>query len=80
MLFIGLPKGYYLAHNVEQHVTDSLTMLEDESIVKWLLIDDLGVRCVWERPRGSHESPEITQRSPRYKGEWQKGSLETAIA
>lgn len=48
-------------------------------IVKWVLLDHYGVRCVWERPQGSLEMPSITKRSKRFQGEWEKGPSEVAI-
>jgi len=49
------------------------------TIVKWILYDGVGIRCVWERPQGSLEMPNITQRSTRFSGTWQQGPEEVAI-
>jgi len=70
-------------------------------VIKWILSDEQGVRCVWERPgvtpgtpvsaddptacrscerpAGDSGIPVITQRSPRYRGEWEHGPNEVAI-
>lgn len=53
---------------------------ERKDLVRWELSDDSGLVCVWERPEGSLEIPSITQRSPRFEGEWEKGPNEVAIA
>ena len=49
-------------------------------IVKWVLVDFTGTRCVWERPADKpNEMPEITGRSARFTGEWKRGPTETVI-
>ncbi len=63
-------------YQAEQWVQDTH---DHPDAVKWVLLDDQGVRCVWERPQGSKEMPNITQRSARFRGAWEKGPLEVAI-
>ncbi len=64
-------------YQAEQWVQD--TSRDDPEVIKWILIDDDGTRCVWERPVGSTDFPEITQRSARFTGEWKRGPAEVAI-
>lgn len=63
-------------YQAEQWVWDTRS---SEGVVKWILLDEQGVRCVWERPQGSMEMPNITQRSQRFQGEWERGPAEVAI-
>ena len=64
-------------YQAEQWVQD--TKADQPAIIKWILSDDEGMRCVWERPVGSTDFPDITQRSTRFAGEWQRGPAEVAI-
>ncbi|MBT6691084.1 hypothetical protein HOB10_01980 [Candidatus Parcubacteria bacterium] len=66
-------------YQAEQWVLETHDDLTAADVIKWILYDDQGVRCVWERPVGSGELPDITQRSGRFVGEWEKGSTEVAI-
>jgi hypothetical protein len=63
-------------YQAEQWVQDTTNQ---PTVIKWILIDDEGTRCVWERPVGSTDFPDITQRSARFAGEWQHGPAEVAI-
>lgn len=64
-------------YQAEQHVQDSSR--ERPFLVKWVLSDDQGTRCVWERPEGNTGFPNITRRSPRFRGKWEKGPAEVSI-
>lgn len=64
-------------YQAEQHVQE--TSREQPYLVKWILSDDLEIRCVWERPEGNADFPNITQRSTRFQGEWEKGPVEVSI-
>lgn len=66
-------------YQAEQWVMETHDDLTAIDVVKWELHDDQGIRCVWERPIGSGDLPEITQRSERFVGEWEKGPNEVAI-
>ena len=44
-------------------------------VVRWVLVDDAGERCVWERKEGDLGCPRITTRSERFTGEWADTSL-----
>lgn len=64
------------AYQAEMHVQESA---ERVNLVRWELFDDEGLICVWEREAGSTKFPDITKRSPRFDGEWQKGPNEVAV-
>ena len=66
-------------YQAEQYVLDTYAYPMAESVVKWILIDDEGDRCVWERPAGSSHIPEITSRATRFQGRWQRGSNESVL-
>ncbi|MEK7447608.1 MAG: hypothetical protein AAB632_02340 [Patescibacteria group bacterium] len=53
--------------------------IDQPEIIKWILYDGSGIRCVWERPEGSTSMPDITQRSERFTGTWEKGPVEVSI-
>jgi hypothetical protein len=54
--------------------------VNEPQVVKWVLLDDIGVRCVWERNVGeTGKMPDITRRSSRFMGEWQEGPAEVVI-
>lgn len=48
-------------HQAEWWVEESSNL--DQDIVKWILYDKQGIRCVWEQPGTS-----ITHRSERFNG------------
>lgn len=64
-------------YQAEQWVQDTQ---DHHEIIRWELHDNNGLRCVWERPEGSAEMPDITKRSSRFTGTWQKGPSEQVIA
>jgi hypothetical protein len=65
-------------YQAEQWVLDTVALEPTNLVVtKWILYDDYGVRCVWERTDTS--MPHITQRSARFTGEWETGPNEIAI-
>ncbi len=66
-------------YQAEQYVQETYNDRRAVRVIKWLLKDEQGVRCQWERPIGSSELPEITGRSKRFTGEWQRGSHEVEI-
>ena len=72
----GAVSGIDYDYQAEQWVQDTR---DRDDIVKWILRDNQGVRCVWERPQGNKEMPSITQRSARFSGKWEKGPSEVAI-
>ncbi|MFA6437252.1 MAG: hypothetical protein WC242_03745 [Candidatus Paceibacterota bacterium] len=63
----------------EQWVIDTHNDASATKVVKWILYDDIGIRCVWERPEGDESMPSITQRSARFTGKWEKGPAEVSI-
>ena len=63
-------------YQAEQWVQDTVGHAK---IIKWILIDHIGTRCVWERPEGDTGFPSITQRSARFEGEWERGPNEVLI-
>jgi hypothetical protein len=68
-----------LDYQAEQWVQDLASDRRHNDIIKWVLKDGQGVRAVWERPVGDTGMPEITQRSPRFQGQWERGAKEVAI-
>jgi hypothetical protein len=64
-------------YQAEQWVQDTQA---EKAVIRWELHDSQGLRCVWERQGDSAEMPNITKRSPRFTGEWQKGPNELVIA
>ena len=66
-------------YQAEQWVQDTYADPSTTTVVKWILYDSVGIRCVWERPEGSASMPNITQRSSRFTGKWEKGPVEVAI-
>ena len=50
-----------------------------DDFFKWVLCDEKGIRCVWEYRKGIDEMPNVTQRSNRFTGNWEKGPDEIAI-
>lgn len=66
-------------YQAEMRVQDTHGDPRASDVVKWILYDEAGIRCVWERKPGSTGMPTITQRSARFTGEWERGSLEVAI-
>ena len=63
-------------YQAEQWVKDTH---DDLDVVQWILNDDVGIRCVWSRDVGSNQLPNISKRSSRFQGTWQKGPQEVAI-
>ncbi len=46
---------------------------EVHRLVKWILFDDIGIRCIWERTAEQarrDQMPAITEKSARYQGEY----------
>ena len=66
-------------YQAEAWVRDICNQHDDVKIVKWVLNDGKGIRCVWERAVGSILDPNITARSTRFTGTWEKGPREIAI-
>ncbi|MCX6779355.1 MAG: hypothetical protein NTU97_03940 [Candidatus Magasanikbacteria bacterium] len=66
-------------YQAEMWVRDTYNSPNAAKVIKWILFDEEGVRCVWERPLGSLAIPDITQRSSRFTGEWEKGPNEVVI-
>lgn len=66
-------------YQAEQWVQDTVHDANASTVVKWVLHDDKGVRCVWERTDLA-AMPDITQRSSRFAGTWKAGPNETRIA
>lgn len=66
-------------YQAEQWVQDTHNDPKATNVIKWILYDGAGIRCVWERPKGSPAMPDITQRSVRFTGTWEKGPNEIAI-
>ena len=64
-------------YQAEQWIRD--TSEDHPKVVKWILLDEIGPRCVWERKAGDKGMPEITQRSSRFIGEWKNGPAEVPI-
>jgi len=62
---------------VRESAQDPKTMAK--KVVKWLLKDEGGILCRWERPLGNTDMPEVTGRSPRFTGAWKKGPKEIEI-
>ncbi|HEY9584582.1 MAG TPA: hypothetical protein VJI33_03335 [Candidatus Paceibacterota bacterium] len=68
-------------YQAEIWVDDTATRnLAYSSVIKWVLIDELGVRCVWERPQPGNNVPDITERSSRFEGVWERGPNEVSIS
>ena len=44
--------------------------VDNPNVIKWILFDDQGERCVWERKSGDTRLPIITKKSNRYQGEY----------
>lgn len=42
--------------------------------VRFVLMDDVGERAVWEKPESGATSVKLVSRSPRFTGEWQVGT------
>lgn len=64
-------------YQAEQWVQDTVDRM---TVIKWVLIDDNGIRCVWERNVGeTGKIPDITKRSSRFVGDWQRGPTEVTI-
>lgn len=72
-------RGIEYDYVAEQWVTDTHDDANATNVVKWILYDDAGIRCVWERPLGNKSMPSITQRSSRFTGKWEKGPAEISI-
>jgi len=66
-------------YQAEQWVQDTYSDPHAKDVVKWELHDNKGLRCVWERPANSSATPNITQRSPRFQGTWEKGPSEVTL-
>jgi len=66
-------------YQAEQWVKETHSDPQSADVIKWILYDRTGIRCVWERPHGSSSIPDITQRSGRFIGEWKAGPVEVAI-
>lgn len=66
-------------YQAEQWVQDTYKDSRATNVIKWVLYDEVGIRCVWERPNGDSSMPDITQRSRRFTGEWMKGPNEITI-
>ncbi len=45
----------------------------DTHLVRAVLRDAFGQRCIWERKPSEAGAPKITERSDRFKGVWQDG-------
>lgn len=54
-------------YQAEQWVIDTHDNIE---IVKWILFDGQGQRCVWEREPGDKRLPVISFKADRYQGEY----------
>lgn len=65
-------------YQAEQHVQETAHMSRAANAVKWILLDEHGVRCVWERTDLT-AIPDITQRSSRFTGTWEVGPNEAPI-
>ncbi len=66
-------------YQAEQWVRDTCEDPDAASVVKWVLFDDAGILCVWERPPESSEVPVVTQRAARFTGTWEAGPDEIVI-
>lgn len=66
-------------YQAEEWVQQSHSFPEARRVTKWVLSDEEGVRCVWERDVGSTEIPTIMQRSGRFTGTWERGPSEVII-
>jgi len=66
-------------YEAEEWVQDTHNDDRAANVIKWVLCDEIGVRCVWERPNGASSMPDIAQRSSRFTGEWVKGPNEVII-
>jgi len=66
------------AYQAEQWVHETWNDLDYAQIHSWELFDAVGKVCVWERP-ADREFPNITQRSSRFEGQWEKGPNEVPI-
>ena len=67
------------AYQGEQWVQDTSFGDGHEAVIKWILFDEQGPACIWERPIGSTEIPSVTQRAERFTGAWEKGSNEIML-
>jgi hypothetical protein len=63
-LFAALP--IESDYDAEGYVLMSRIDPRNVGVVRWVLFDANGVRCVWQRPSGSYAHPTITYRSCRY--------------
>ena len=57
-------------YQAEQWVLDTYGDPKARKVVRWVLIDDAGERCVWERKDGDPGCPRITIRSERFTSQW----------
>lgn len=64
-------------YQAEQWVLDTQ---DHSTVVRWVLIDDVGERCVWERASDDTGSPRITRRSERFAGQWQDEPAQAAAS
>ena len=64
-------------YQAEQWVQDTK---DKRNVIKWVLLDDIGIRCIWERGVGeTNKMPDLTHYSPRFVGEWQKSPTAVMI-
>lgn len=61
------------------HMWRSAQDPQNSEIVKWVLKDDIGVRCVWKRKPGSIELPIISRCAKRCGHDAFKGSAEPTL-
>ncbi|MFA6095539.1 MAG: hypothetical protein WC767_01725 [Candidatus Paceibacterota bacterium] len=69
-------KGIDYDYQAEQWVLDTR---DKPKVVRWVLIDEVGARCIWEREPGDTGIPAITRRSDRFTGTWQRTPGEEAL-
>ena len=61
-------------YQAEMRILETYNHPNAVDVTKWILIDDAGVRCTWERKIGSSAIPIITKKSDRFTGEWKDPS------
>jgi hypothetical protein len=66
---VVLPEISSVSHALDW-VTGTYADFDFRDIVKYVVKDGTGPLCIWERPAGSREMPQITARSSRCNAKW----------
>lgn len=66
-------------YQAEEWVRQTAQDDPEKDIHIWVLSDDKGKSCKWQRVDDHEELPQIVERSERFLGKWETGSQEVRI-